>query len=401
MRCGRGPVERFARATAVAAALCAAWVAAPVGAADTPSVSASVGDAGSEVVFRALSLLGVNYRFGGNSPETGLDCSGLVRLVYSDALGLPLPRRSEEISRVGPAIAPTELQPGDLVFFNTLRRAFSHVGIYIGNNQFVHAPSTGGSIRVENLDADYWTRRFDGARRLLSQDLLAAASMNPLSASAARAMQASTSARLGRPAAPVAGAPSPALPQVAAAAPAPAGSAFGTRAAGWSAASAPVWAATDGIPAAYGTTPAPIAPSSVAPPAAAASVLTASTSATIEARTAPLSPGSSTLPNPAPPSLAATTTLAAAPIMPPASAPSSASTDARVSTGPVAARPAASRTARSGAPRAAKATTVRTASKPARRTVPPARAPASVRAEGRASEQRVAARPARGDVFVN
>jgi hypothetical protein len=153
-----------------------------------------IGDAGAEVVFRALSLLGVHYRFGGNTPETGLDCSGLVRLVYGDTLGLPLPRRSEEISRVGPAVAPSELQPGDLVFFNTLRRAFSHVGIYIGNNQFVHAPSSGGSIRVENLGADYWTRRFDGARRLLTQELLAAATLNPMSASATRVLQASTAA---------------------------------------------------------------------------------------------------------------------------------------------------------------------------------------------------------------
>jgi hypothetical protein len=133
-------------------------------------MAAIVAEAGAEVVFRALSLLGVNYRFGGNSPDTGLDCSGLVRLVFNDTLGLPLPRRSEEISRVGGSIAPTELQPGDLVFFNTLRRAFSHVGIYIGNNQFVHAPSSGGSIRVESLGSDYWVRRFDGARRLLGAD---------------------------------------------------------------------------------------------------------------------------------------------------------------------------------------------------------------------------------------
>jgi hypothetical protein len=133
-------------------------------------MAAIVAEAGAEVVFRALSLLGVNYRFGGNSPDTGLDCSGLVRWVFNDTLGLPLPRRSEEISRVGGRVAQTELQPGDLVFFNTLRRAFSHVGIYIGNNQFVHAPSSGGSIRVESLGSDYWVRRFDGARRLLWAD---------------------------------------------------------------------------------------------------------------------------------------------------------------------------------------------------------------------------------------
>lgn len=200
MRRGRGPVERFARATAVAAALATATVQGVALGADAAPASnpVAIGDAGAEVVFRALSLLGVNYRFGGNTPETGLDCSGLVRLVFSDALGLPLPRRSEEISRVGPAVPSAELQPGDLVFFNTLRRAFSHVGIYIGNNQFVHAPSTGGAIRVENLRADYWSRRFDGARRLLTHDLVAAASLNPLSASAARAMQATAGARTER-----------------------------------------------------------------------------------------------------------------------------------------------------------------------------------------------------------
>jgi hypothetical protein len=156
------------------------WVAAPRAAAPAPVV-----DPGSEVVLRALSLLGVDYRYGGNTPETGLDCSGLVRLVFHDALGLPLPRRSEEISRVGGPIRRAELQPGDLVFFNTLRRAFSHVGIYIGNGQFVHAPSTGGTIRVDRLDRDYWVRRFDGARRLLADDLAGAASFSSLAAGGA------------------------------------------------------------------------------------------------------------------------------------------------------------------------------------------------------------------------
>ena len=134
----------------------------------TPSPTSPV-DLGAEVVVRALSLLGVGYRFGGNTPESGLDCSGLVRHVFRDALGLVLPRRSEEISRVGGAVPSADLQPGDLVFFNTLRRAFSHVGVYIGDNRFVHAPSSGGQIRVERLDGDYWVRRFDGARRVLAR----------------------------------------------------------------------------------------------------------------------------------------------------------------------------------------------------------------------------------------
>jgi cell wall-associated NlpC family hydrolase len=127
---------------------------------------AQTSDLRTEIVLRALTLLGVSYRFGGNSPESGLDCSGLVRHVFKEALGAVLPRRSEEISFAAKPIATQDLKPGDLVFFNTLKRAFSHVGIYIGNNQFVHAPSTGGSVRVETLDKAYWSQRFDGARRV-------------------------------------------------------------------------------------------------------------------------------------------------------------------------------------------------------------------------------------------
>ena len=125
-----------------------------------------VAEAGAEVVFRALSLLGVRYQFGGNSPDTGLDCSGLVRLVFHETLGLPLPRRSEEISRVGGSIATTELQPGDLVFFNTLRRAFSHVGIYIGNNQFIHAQNESTGVVISDLNSTYYSSRWYGAVRL-------------------------------------------------------------------------------------------------------------------------------------------------------------------------------------------------------------------------------------------
>jgi hypothetical protein len=176
-------MDRFGRAAAASVVFVLAIGAAPKDAA-AAAPGASAIDHGAEVVLRALSLLGVNYRWGGNTPETGLDCSGLVRLVFSEAVGLPLPRRSEEISRVGNSVHPTELQPGDLVFFNTLRRAFSHVGIYIGNNQFVHAPATGGQIRVETLDKVYWTKRFNGARRLLSPEL-AAASVVPRASRAA------------------------------------------------------------------------------------------------------------------------------------------------------------------------------------------------------------------------
>lgn len=131
-----------------------------------PSVSELPGLAG-DLVNRALGLLGVDYRRGGNSPDTGLDCSGLVRHVFSEAAGLVLPRRAEEISRAGAPVARSELRPGDLVFFNTLRRTFSHVGIYIGDGRFVHAPSSGGVVRVERLAGPYWTSRFNGGRRLI------------------------------------------------------------------------------------------------------------------------------------------------------------------------------------------------------------------------------------------
>ncbi|KAG0162804.1 hypothetical protein DFQ28_002009 [Apophysomyces sp. BC1034] len=119
-----------------------------------------------DVVVGALNMIGVRYRWGGNSPDSGLDCSGFVRYVFQDTLGMKLPRRAEEMSRVGEKVNMSELKPGDLVFFNTMRRTFSHVGIYIGDNKFVHSPSTGSTIRVDELDHGYWEKRFTGARRL-------------------------------------------------------------------------------------------------------------------------------------------------------------------------------------------------------------------------------------------
>ena len=121
----------------------------------------------SDVVVEALSLLGTPYRFGGSSPSVGFDCSGLVRHVFASALSRDLPRRAEEISGVGHPVSRAELQPGDLVFFDTLRRAFSHVAIYIGEGRFVHAPARNGRVRIEGLDDRYWATRFNGARRLI------------------------------------------------------------------------------------------------------------------------------------------------------------------------------------------------------------------------------------------
>jgi cell wall-associated NlpC family hydrolase len=119
-----------------------------------------------EVVVGALNMIGVRYRWGGQTPDSGLDCSGFVRYVFQDTLGMSLPRRAVEMSRVGEKVAVRDLKPGDLVFFNTMRSTFSHVGIYIGDNKFVHSPSTGSTIRVDELDTGYWEKRFTGARRI-------------------------------------------------------------------------------------------------------------------------------------------------------------------------------------------------------------------------------------------
>jgi cell wall-associated NlpC family hydrolase len=142
----------------------------PSAAADTGSsarsfLSGMAGKAG-DVVVGALNMIGVRYRWGGDTPDSGLDCSGFVRYVFQDTLGMALPRRAEEMSRVGEKVSMSNLKPGDLVFFNTMRRTFSHVGIYIGDNKFVHSPSTGSTIRVDDLDDGYWEKRFTGARRV-------------------------------------------------------------------------------------------------------------------------------------------------------------------------------------------------------------------------------------------
>ena len=127
-----------------------------------PTASATQRD----VVRHALGYVGVPYRYGGASAETGFDCSGLVWRVYREAAGLRLPRDTYGISRRGVAIPSRDLQPGDLVFFNTMRRPYSHVGIYVGNDRFVHAPSSGGVVQVTRISDQYWRQRFDGARRI-------------------------------------------------------------------------------------------------------------------------------------------------------------------------------------------------------------------------------------------
>jgi cell wall-associated NlpC family hydrolase len=124
-------------------------------------------DSASELVLSAMNFLGVPYRRGGSSPEQGFDCSGFTRHVFELSLGRVLPRRADQQAQGAGLlqVRKDELKPGDLVFFNTMRRAFSHVGIYVGEGKFIHAPRSGGEVRVEDMRAAYWAKRFNGARR--------------------------------------------------------------------------------------------------------------------------------------------------------------------------------------------------------------------------------------------
>jgi cell wall-associated NlpC family hydrolase len=124
-------------------------------------------DKGQELILHALAFIGVSYKWGGSNPVTGLDCSGFVSYVFREAAGVVLPHNAYSLSLQGKSVVSTELRPGDLVFFNTVRRAFSHVGIYIGDNRFVHAPKKGKSIQIVSLGDPYWARRYNGARRIV------------------------------------------------------------------------------------------------------------------------------------------------------------------------------------------------------------------------------------------
>lgn len=121
----------------------------------------------SDMLSYARNLIGINYKYGGSQPSTGFDCSGYVSHVFRQMADLSLPHNALAMSRLGKKISPNELKPGDLVFFNTLKRSFSHVGIYVGNDRFIHAPSSGGGVQVVSMQDKYWMKRFNGARRLL------------------------------------------------------------------------------------------------------------------------------------------------------------------------------------------------------------------------------------------
>ncbi len=128
-----------------------------------------VADHTAELLGNAMEFIGVPYRRGGTSAASGFDCSGFVRAVYEKTVGMVLPRRADQQAASTQVIDKKELQPGDLVFFNTMRRAFSHVGIYVGDGKFIHSPRSGSEVRMEDMRQSYWQRRFDGARRVMME----------------------------------------------------------------------------------------------------------------------------------------------------------------------------------------------------------------------------------------
>ncbi len=129
-------------------------------------VRQSVGDTASDLVVNAMGFLGVPYRRGGTNAVTGFDCSGFVRSMFEQTVGRVLPRRASEQAAVTEKIDKQDLKPGDLVFFNTMRQTFSHVGIYVGDNKFIHSPKPGQQVRLDDMRQAYWDRRFTGARRV-------------------------------------------------------------------------------------------------------------------------------------------------------------------------------------------------------------------------------------------
>lgn len=134
--------------------------------------SSSQHDSAAPLAQTALTMLGIKYRFGGDAPSTGFDCSGLVAYAAEKSLGLKLPRQSRLMAQQGESVKLSELQEGDLVFFNTRGHRNSHVGIYLGDSKFVHAPRTGSVVRIESMDVAYWRKRYNGARRLVSEDTM-------------------------------------------------------------------------------------------------------------------------------------------------------------------------------------------------------------------------------------
>lgn len=160
----------FAAALLVAATLAVAPARAQdssEGNAASSSTVESVWHGAQDLAIYALGLIGVDYRYGGETPERGLDCSGLVRYVFQQVTGVTLPRTSKELARIGAPVKRADLKAGDLVFFDTRSFANSHVGIYLGDDRFIHAPSRGSEVEIAQLDNSYWRKHFNGARRLV------------------------------------------------------------------------------------------------------------------------------------------------------------------------------------------------------------------------------------------
>ncbi len=156
----------------------------PAGAVENNAFVRQMRDAASDLVLSAMNFLGVPYRRGGDSADDGFDCSGFTRHVFEMSLGMVLPHRAEQQARdtALSLVRKEELKPGDLVFFNTMRRAFSHVGIYVGDGKFIHSPRSGSQVRLEDMREAYWAKRYNGARRA---DADAAAAAKPLAGEAA------------------------------------------------------------------------------------------------------------------------------------------------------------------------------------------------------------------------
>ncbi len=156
-------------------------------------------DRAGDLIKNAMGSLGVPYRLGGTSADTGFDCSGFVRAMFQQTVGLVLPRTSADQAATTARIEKAELKPGDLVFFNTMRRSHSHVGIYMGDGKFIHSPRTGSHVRVENMNISYWQSRFDGARRVLASE--SSGKSSSLASSSSRVIDrdspAPTTVRLG------------------------------------------------------------------------------------------------------------------------------------------------------------------------------------------------------------
>jgi cell wall-associated NlpC family hydrolase len=176
MRRASNPIPKRLAAMA-ATTLLAAGGAAPVSAADATPAESFLSTARSamqrawtgsqDLALFALGMIGIDYRWGGANPETGFDCSGLVHYVFQQVTGISLPRTSKDMSKLGHAVDVADLAVGDLVFFDTRRFRYSHVGIYLGDGRFIHAPSAGGSVEVVRLSESYWQRKFNGARRIV------------------------------------------------------------------------------------------------------------------------------------------------------------------------------------------------------------------------------------------